>query len=290
MHAERAIGGSLHGSLARACRVMASVRHPHNSFTMRRTLYLAECSEAEVVKFFGGGLQAFISSLDGRFEARNVSLFDEATWPSDQDYAVLFQNDSGFSLHLFGLQFKRWNRSHWPLKVKQNDTMRRMGHVLAYAFPRPIEASAPNMLHAFTMIHPNAIPTSSNQLHLANDEFTQNVIAKRVNDKDGEEELGTVQYVSWGQFFEAVQKGAISVAVPSGGGPFQPSGGSGPGGPGGGFGLRFTTRGQWGERQLMNEMNDHLSFWGRTYLDGEFGIIAFESFSRSMLFLEVTAT
>jgi hypothetical protein len=77
-------------------------------------LDLGDLAESDIVKAFDRGLKDFISALGGRYESRSVSLQAENTYPSDQDYAVLFENTTHYSLHLFGLQFMGSSSSPRP--------------------------------------------------------------------------------------------------------------------------------------------------------------------------------
>jgi len=91
---------------------------------------LNECAEDDVIIVFKKGLQAFLTPMDGLFESRKVTPRQEASYPSDQDFSILFPKNNGFSLHLFGLQFKRWKNQGWDINLDQLKKLKRMGHVI----------------------------------------------------------------------------------------------------------------------------------------------------------------
>ncbi|MEK7685114.1 MAG: hypothetical protein AAB466_06815 [Verrucomicrobiota bacterium] len=122
--------------------------------TPRTPVDLSECSEGDVVEFFKAGLRAFIANDGGSCGARAVTLRQERTYPSDQDFALLFSAEGVFEVHLFGLQFKRWEQEGWRLSSRQQDALQRMAHVVAYCFPRPVKGTPRNALHAFVFVNP----------------------------------------------------------------------------------------------------------------------------------------
>ena len=93
---------------------------------------LSACTEDDVVMVFRIGLTAFIERAGGSVGARRVTLRQENSFPSDQDYALFFGSPVGFRLHLFGLQFKRWDKNGWEINSLQAERLRHLGHVLGY--------------------------------------------------------------------------------------------------------------------------------------------------------------
>src|SRR4051812_29609483 len=99
---------------------------------------LGDSSEDDVLEAFNSGLRAFIRHLNGSFEsvrvsagARRVTLPQERKYPSDRDFAILFEGQMSVSVHFFGLQFKKWDKRRWEIDNKQLENIHTMAHVIA---------------------------------------------------------------------------------------------------------------------------------------------------------------
>jgi hypothetical protein len=97
-----------------------------------------------------------------------------------------------------------------------------------------------------------------------------------------------VPHLSWGDFFHAALEGSWIIDVP--GSPESPpdldadpdSNGS----PATGMGLTINCSGVWGQPWAVRQISDHLEHWTRSLLESPAAVIAYESFSRSLEFIE----
>lgn len=138
---------------------------------------LSKLHEEDVIDVFRQGLERFVQSAGGRFYSRRVSLRDEKDYPSDRDFSILFQEKLAFSIHMFGLQFKRWSSECWRIangkkkdpKVAEHDQLgrlKRMNHVVAYCLPLPFVTDADNSLHYYIFLNPAHVPNTAIRLRL----------------------------------------------------------------------------------------------------------------------------
>jgi hypothetical protein len=261
---------------------------------------LSTCTEDDIVEIFRLGLSAFVERAGGSFSSRRVTLRQERSYPSDQDYALVFTSPRGFRLHLFGLQFKRWADGGWAINSQQADALRRLAHVVGYCLPRPCATVVSNSLHAFYFLNPSCLPSRCSALRLLysfGDDHQHdkdgNWAHLRLNARSSINDRGdNIPRLSWGEFFSALETGAVIVAVP--GGPKHPPGPDSKPGPqdqrqGTGLGLTITCPGPWGTAWARGQITEHVRFWSKTVLSPPAAVIAFESFSRSIDFIEVAA-
>jgi hypothetical protein len=319
---------------------------------------LREATEDDVVEAFKGSLRAFVRAEGGSFGARRVTPRQENVFPSDQDFAISLDLPQGTCLHMFGLQFKRWNGSGWTLSKKQADNLRRFGHVIAYCLPSPEIIAAANAIHSFRFVNPARVPAICMDLRLHRpaqllplgvtpDELGQGVrqrldlaltlerrakntslfpkseadtikslhqliasgpqITKEVADaistrarviensvwgqnlivSENSEPPTDIPYLTWGDFFDAVGQGSTIFSVPGNPGD-PPITTRSPEDvfPGSGIGLTIRCSGPWGKQWIRSQIGSHIEFWARSVLESPAAIIAYESFSRSIDFIE----
>ncbi len=129
---------------------------------------LAEFTEDDVVEAFKVSLRTFIRNEGGALGVRRVTLRDEKVFPSDQDFTLLFTSKTKFQLHIFGLQFKRWNRNGWALSQDQASQLLETSSVVGYCLPCPSSLSVENALHAFYFVNPARLPVGCTRLALLN--------------------------------------------------------------------------------------------------------------------------
>ncbi len=94
---------------------------------------------------------------------------------------------------------------------------------------------------------------------------------------------------SWGDFFQAVRKGARTVQVPgSQDAPPDPEDQPSPDDirDGDGVGLTIRCPGPWGRQWAAESIRNHIQFWVERFLAPPAAVIACESFSRSTEFIE----
>ena len=252
---------------------------------------LATLPEEGVVKFFGEALEHFVVALGGSYESHEVARYKEGVYPSDQDYARLFPagklipREGPFSLHLFALQFKRWDTGVWDISVEQNDTLRSMSHVIAYALPRPEAAPPANGLHCFNFVNPSFLPVDTDRLLLQNSAYNLEVAAVMAGRP---EERRAVGHMSWGELFGAIQAGGVKVEVLRDQTPRRGDDGGGGDGDGpSGFGLCYVGDGPWHLEYIQAQLIDHLEFWCDNFLEAKAAMCAYESSSQSFVFLDL---
>lgn len=258
---------------------------------------LSTCTEDDVVEIFKTGLAAFAEHAGGTFSSRRVTLRQEKSYPSDQDFALVFTSPGGFRLHLFGLQFKRWNKHGWSIDSQQAATLGRFAHVIAYCLPRPCDTTLSNSLHCFYFVNANCLPAECVDIRLLQSYSEedcsnqgQNWAHIRLVAVANRKESDNTPRLAWGEFLAAVERGATLIPVP--GRPDDPPGPSTAprardfiGGTG--IGLTISCPGAWGSAWARHQITDHVRHWTRTALVPPAAIIAFESFSRSIDFVEV---
>ncbi|MDP6542873.1 MAG: hypothetical protein QGH60_02715 [Phycisphaerae bacterium] len=252
---------------------------------------LAALPEKDVVRFFGEALEHFVLALGGSYESHDVARYKGGVYPSDQDYAgllpagKLIPKDGPFSLHLFALQFKRWETGVWDIFAEQNDTLRSMSHVIAYALPRPEETPPENGLHCFNFVNPSFLPADTDRLLLQNSAYNPEVAAVIT---DRPEERWVVPHMSWGELFGAILAGGIKVQLLRDQTPRRgdDGGDDDDGGPSG-FGLCYVGDGPWHSEYIQAQLIDHLEFWCDNFLAGRSAMVACESFSKSFVFLDL---
>jgi hypothetical protein len=322
---------------------------------------LAEFTEDDVVEAFKVSLRAFIRNEGGAFGVRRVTLRDEKMFPSDQDFTLLFRSQTKFRLHVFGLQFKRWNRNGWILSQDQESKLVGTSSVVGYCLPCPSNLSVENALHAYYFVNPARLPMGCTRLDLLNpgeiswlgmsptdlansvqsqldlslrlesflqdrtvvvDPTSEVVKLRRTINSTGSivkkivEELnwratarpsqkwGTsiirmedserkyshiIPHLSWGEFFEALKRGATVVNVPGGPNNLPEPNQSPPHdrvSPGTGVGLTIMCSGAWGSEWAERQVVDHLDQWTRSVLEPPAAVIAYESFTRSLELIE----
>ena len=265
---------------------------------------LTNYSEDDVVELFKRGLASFMEHTGGSFSSRRVTLKQEGTYPSDQDYALVFGSPSGFRLHLFGLQFKRlstwgWDReTGWLISSGQRESMRRMGHVLAYCLPRPCRVTPSNSLHGFYFVHAKCISRDARALRVSHsfnhkhDGHEENWAHMRIvwstNRPDVWDE---VPRLAWGEFLDATEQGAVAINVP--GTRDTPPALDDRSGPPvyinreRGIGLTILCTGAWGSEWARHQIGEHLWQWSSEALSPPAAIVAYESFSKTIEFIEV---
>ncbi len=260
---------------------------------------MRHCTEDDVVTLFGTGLGAFIKLAGGTFASRRVTLRQEKSYPSDQDYVLQFGSSKGFNLHLFGLQFKRWKTGGWKLQSQQIESLRKMEHVVGYCLPRDCWTVPSNALHAFYFVNPSCVPQGCSSIRVergfpsvSSADHDENWAHIRTCVKlPGGQDEDSIPRLGWGEFFDQVAEGAIILPVP--GDPANPPASTAP--PrdsdvrvSSGIGLTVTCTGSWGSAWARRQISDHVRFWARSVLSPPAAVIAFESFSRSIEFIEVT--
>ena len=142
-------------------------------------LNLSTCTEDDVIQAFQAGLRTFLRSIGGTFGSRRVTPRQEFKYPSDQEFAVLFPRDKGFSLHLFSVQFKKWDVSCWKLNPDQLQNLKSYSHIITYALPQPTYIDLGQALHYFHFVNPVVIPPKANSLS-----STTNVLLAPLNVTD----------------------------------------------------------------------------------------------------------
>jgi len=252
---------------------------------------LATLPEEDVVGFFGESLEYFVAALGGSYESHEMVRYKEGVYPSDRDYAMLLPADrlipaeGPFSLHLFALQFKRWDTGVWDISAEQNDTLRSMSHVIAYALPRPETAPVSGGLHCFNFVNPSLLPADTDRLLLQNSAYRLEVAAVIAGSP---EKRWPVGHMSWGELFSAIQAGGVKVQLlrgrtPCRGDDDQTADGDGPSG----FGLCYVGDGPWHTEYIQAQLIDHLEFWCDNFLEARAAMLAYESFSQSFVFLDL---
>ena len=257
----------------------------------KRRRNLATLPEKDVVKFFGEALEYFVVALGGSYESHEVARYKEGVYPSDRDYAMLLPADKlipaegPFALHLFALQFKRWDTGVWDISVEQNDTLRSMSHVIAYALPRPEETPLENGLHCFNFVNPSFLPVKTDRLLLQKNAYNLEVAAVMA---DCPEERWAVGHMSWGELFGAILAGGVKVQLLRDQTPRRGDDGEGGDGDGPlGFGLCYVGDGPWHTEYIQAQLIDHLEFWCDNFLEARAAMCAYESFSESFVFLDL---
>jgi len=252
---------------------------------------LATRPEKDVVKFFGEALEHFVVALGGSYESHEVARYKEGVYPSDQDYAKLLPagklipKEGPFRLHLFALQFKRWDTGVWDISGEQNDTLRSMSHVIAYALPRPEATPRANGLHSFNFVNPSFLPADTDRLLLQTSAYNPEVAAV-ISDRP--EERWTVAHMSWGELFGAILAGGVEVELRRDQTPRRSDDGEcGDGGEPCGFGLCYVGDGPWHCEYMQAQLIDHLEFWCDNFLEARAGMVAYESCSESFVFLDL---
>jgi len=129
-----------------------------------KLISLAACSESDVVQVFEDGLAVFLRHVGGRFASRSVTSRAERDYPSDRDFVFLFGKRREFSIHLFGLQFKRWVAGGYSILTPQLETLRRMARVVAYCLPHSCLVASANSLHYFDFVDPASIPVTTTKI------------------------------------------------------------------------------------------------------------------------------
>jgi hypothetical protein len=263
-----------------------------------RYVDLCTCTEDDVVEIFRIGLSAFVERAGGTFRSRRVTLREERSYPSDQDYALVFTSPDGFRLHLFGLQFKRWNKRGWSIDSRQVAILNRLAHVIGYCLPRPCVTAPSNSLHGFYFVNASCLPAECATVRLLHslggehgsheDDNWAHLRLLAEPRRNGASE--NIPRLAWGEFLAAVERGATLIPVP--GGPNDPPGPSTEPrqqdfAAGTGIGLTITCPGAWGSAWARHQITDHVRYWTRTALSPPAAVIAFESFSRSIDFVEV---
>ncbi len=262
---------------------------------------LSECTEDDVVEMFRRGLESFIERCGGAVSSRRVTLRQEKTYPSDQDYALVLTTPQGFRLHILGLQFKRvsssWRKDEhfWLVDPNQREVLRGSAHVVAYCLPRPCHIFPSHSLHGFYFVHPGCLSTDATRIRLdwflhhkhTGDNWAHLQLRWKALRPDSGDE---VPRLSWGEFFDAVEEGALHFTVP--GTPQNPSPPEAdPQGPPGlnrrGTGLTITCSGSWGSAWARHQITQHLHHWSATVLSPPAAVIAYESFSRTLEFIEL---
>ncbi|NQT37113.1 MAG: hypothetical protein HQ581_06470, partial [Planctomycetes bacterium] len=105
---------------------------------------------------------------------------------------------------------------------------------------------------------------------------------------DRPDERWAVPHMSWGELFGAVQAGGVKVELRRDQTPRRGDDGGGSDGDGPcGFGLCYVGDGPWHCEYIQAQLIDHLEFWCDNFLEAKAGMIAYESFSESFVFLDL---
>ncbi|MFC2138921.1 hypothetical protein ACFLTE_12180, partial [Bacteroidota bacterium] len=232
---------------------------------------IREYTEDDIVTLFGLGLKNFIENLNGTFRSRRVTLRQENSYPSDQDYALKFDDPKGFRLHLFGLQFKRWKKDGWFIDENQANDLNRMNHVIGFCFPRACLTIPSNSLHSFYFVNPSCVPSKHSMVKfgrfIAHQELGQddmNWAHIHIFSKGPETKENNIPRLSWGEFYDAIRLGGLVIQVP--GTPSNPpDSGTSPRPDiikhNTGIGLTITCQGQWGSSWARSQITEHVRFW-----------------------------
>jgi hypothetical protein len=241
---------------------------------------LASATEDDVVRSFESGLRSFLRPLQPAGSGvRRVTLRKEGEYPSDGEFAILFEHSEIFSLHLFALQFKRWDDGVWAIDNSQLQKLRAMYRVIAYALARPANTVLDNALHYYNLCSPINVPCDTTQIALGDANWHSTMVV-------GEK---VVPHCSWGEFFQAIEIGGSAVTVP--GGPGNPPDLDDDPDPGdirdfGGIGLRIDCRGRWGHPWVRRQIQKHIRLWTSGLLQPPAAIIAYNSFTHALAFVE----
>jgi hypothetical protein len=256
----------------------------------KRRSDLATLPEKDIAGFFGEALEHFVAALGGSYESHEVARYKEGVYPSDRDYAMLLPagklipGEGPFSLHLFALQFKRWDAGVWDISAEQNDTLRSMSHVIAYALPRPEATTPANGLHCFNFVNPSFLPADTDRLLLQTNAYNPEVATVMA---DLSEERQAVGHMSWGELFGAILAGGVKVQLIRDQIPRRGDDGDSDGDEPSGFGLCYVGDGPWHIEHIQAQLIDHLEFWCDNFLTGKAAMCAYESFSGSFVFLDL---